>query len=90
MSINKKTVDTAILECERFLERARLVAALGYEYAGVTYTAALKRSCAEVRNAMVAVKKEVGAEEWEEECLQRSIQKWNLREKLDHKGGSDE
>lgn len=90
MSINKKTVDTAIFECERFLERARLVAALGYKYAGVTYTAALKRSCAEVRNAMVAVKKEVGAEEWEEECLQRSIQKWNLREKLDHKGGSDE
>ena len=90
MSINKNTVDLAIFECERFLERAKLVAALGYEYAGVTHTAALKRSCAEVRNAVAAVKKEVGMEEWEEECLQRSIQKWKLREKLDHKGGSDE
>lgn len=58
--------------------------------AGVTYTAALKRSCAEVRNAMVAVKKEVGVEEWEKGYLQRSIQEWKLREKLDHKGGSDE
>lgn len=45
MSINKKTVDTAIFECERFLERARLVAALGYEYAGVTYTAAVNYPC---------------------------------------------
>lgn len=31
MSINKKTVDLAIFECERFLERAKLVASLGYQ-----------------------------------------------------------
>ena len=90
MSINKNTVDLAIFECERFLERAKLVASLGYIHADVRYTAALKRSCAEVRNAVAAVKKEVGVEEWEEGDLQRSIQEWKLREKLDHKGGSDE
>lgn len=58
MSINKNTVDLAIFECERFLERAKLVASLGYIHADVRYTAALKRSCAEVRNAVVAVRKD--------------------------------
>lgn len=83
MSINKKTVDNAIFECERFLERARLVASLGYEYADVRYTAALKRSCAEVRNAVVAIKKEVGTEEWEEKHLKHMQDYWEKRPKGD-------
>lgn len=83
MSINKQTVDNAIFECERFLERARLVASLGYWAAGVRHTAALKRSCAEVRNAVVAVKKEVGAEEFDKNFLKDMQEYWEKRSKGD-------
>lgn len=89
MSINKKTVDNAIFECERFLERAKLVASLGYINAGVRYTAALKRSCAEVRNAVVAVRKEEGQEAYDERMLEYARQRQKLWDEQ-HKGGSDE
>lgn len=89
MSINKKTVDLAIFECERFLERAKLVASLGYIHADVRYTAALKRSCAEVRNAVVAVRKEEGQEAYDERMLEYARQRQKLWGEQ-HKGGSDE
>lgn len=89
MSINKNTVDLAIFECERFLERAKLVASLGYIHADVRYTAALKRSCAEVRNAVVAIRKEEGQEKYDERMLEYARHQQKLWDEQ-HKGGSDE